>query len=201
MIEMFDNQLPFELFVFGDGSYAEELKALTLKHPEIHYFGRQNLATIKRYIPNCQYCLMPSTFLETFGLTALTAISRGLPVIGFAKGGLAPFIAPELDLTLEYGHTPAHKMHSLIKKISNPQFKIQNLRVLAPQGEFRISDYSIDARKKRFTKLAGPEVKKILLVSDFINKIGGIETYIHDVKIILESMGYEVRLFGSRLPS
>jgi glycosyltransferase involved in cell wall biosynthesis len=79
MIEMFAKDgasLLFELFVFGDGSYAEELKTVASKHPEIHYFGRQNLATIKRYIPNCKYCLMPSTFLETFGLTALTALSR-----------------------------------------------------------------------------------------------------------------------------
>jgi len=85
MIEMYDKDrttgtsgasLPFELFVFGDGSYADQLKNLTLKHKEIHYFGWQNLETIKRYIGNCQYCLMSSTFLETFGLTALTALSR-----------------------------------------------------------------------------------------------------------------------------
>jgi len=31
-------------------------------------------------------------------------------------------------------------------------------------------------------------------VSDFINKIGGIETYLHDVKGILESHGHEVLL-------
>lgn len=29
---------------------------------------------------------------------------------------------------------------------------------------------------------------KILLVSDFTSKVGGIETYIHDVKAILEGM-------------
>jgi hypothetical protein len=29
--------------------------------------------------------------------------------------------------------------------------------------------------------------KKILIISDFINKAGGIETYIHDVKNLLES--------------
>jgi len=41
--------------------------------------------------------------------------------------------------------------------------------------------------------------KKILLVSDFTSKVGGIETYIHDVKAILEGMGYEVRIFGTTL--
>jgi glycosyltransferase involved in cell wall biosynthesis len=59
-------ELPFEIFIFGDGPYANELKELTLKYKEIHYFGRRTLDTIKKYISNCQYCLMPSTFLETF---------------------------------------------------------------------------------------------------------------------------------------
>jgi glycosyltransferase involved in cell wall biosynthesis len=29
---------------------------------------------------------MPSEFLETFGLSALNALSRGIPVIGYKKG-------------------------------------------------------------------------------------------------------------------
>lgn len=42
--------------------------------------------------------------------------------------------------------------------------------------------------------------KKIILVSDFINKIGGIETYLHDVKTLLGEKDYEVKLFGSTCP-
>jgi len=196
MIEMFGKEkkeLPFEIFVFGDGSYADQLKSLTLTHKEVHYFGRQNLQTIKRYIPNCQYCLMPSTFLETFGLTALTALSRGLPVIGFAKGGLAPFVAPELDLTLEYGRNDAEKLFHLIKKLQNAPLT----KGVAKRGDL----YSVQIRKEKFKTLAGPDVKKILLVSDFKNRIWWIESYILDAKDILESMGYQVELFGSKLPS
>lgn len=43
--------------------------------------------------------------------------------------------------------------------------------------------------------------RKIVLVSDFINKIGGIETYLHDVKTLLQAQGYEVQLWGSQCPS
>lgn len=39
---------------------------------------------------------MPSRFLETFGLSALESLSEGVPVIGFQKGGLIPFIPKEL---------------------------------------------------------------------------------------------------------
>jgi hypothetical protein len=42
--------------------------------------------------------------------------------------------------------------------------------------------------------------RKIVLVSDFINKVGGIETYLHDVKAILEAQGHQVILRGGTLP-
>jgi hypothetical protein len=43
--------------------------------------------------------------------------------------------------------------------------------------------------------------KKILLVSDFTNKIGGIETYIHDVKHLLEELDLDVDIRGTSLPT
>lgn len=64
--------------------------------------------------------------------------------------------------------------------------------------EERQAQYSIDARKTK-VRLMLDDKKKILLVSDFTSKVGGIETYIHDVKAILEEMGYEVRIFGTTL--
>lgn len=52
-----------------------------------------------------------------------------------------------------------------------------------------------------FQKTAGNQ-KRILLVSDFITKIGGIENYLHDAKALLEENGYEVALWGTnRKPS
>ncbi len=53
--------------------------------------------------------------------------------------------------------------------------------------EERQKQYSIDARKSK-VRLMLDDKKKILLVSDFTSKVGGIETYIHDVKAILEGM-------------
>ena len=43
--------------------------------------------------------------------------------------------------------------------------------------------------------------EKVLIISDFINKAGWIETYIHDVKNLLESHWHEVILWGSTLPA
>ena len=65
-------------------------------------------------------------------------------------------------------------------------------------AEERQKQYSIDTRKQK-VRLMLDDKKKILLVSDFTSKVGGIETYIHDVKAILEDMGYDVRIFGTTL--
>jgi hypothetical protein len=64
-----------------------------------------------------------------------------------------------------------------------------------------IHQYSKDQRIVRFHALAGKNVKKILIISDFINKIGGIETYINDIKQLLEPHGYQVELCGGKVPS
>ena len=192
MIEMFGKnwkKLPFELFVFGSGSRQNKIQELADIHKNIHFFGRQSRETIKRYIENCQYCLMPSECLESFGLSALTAIQRWLTPIGYAKWGLKEFISKEFDLTHQEWDTTGEKLHRLIAKLQPSTWN------LPP-----ITKYSKDNRIINFHALAGKNVEKILIVSDFINKIGWIETYINDVKTLLEPHGYKVELCWWNVP-
>ncbi len=196
MIEMFEKKwekLPFELFVFGSGRREQKIQELAYTHKNIHFFGRKSLETIKRYVENCQYSLMPSECLESFGLSALTAIKRWLAPIGYARWGLKNFIDPKLDLTHQHWNTTGEKLYNLIKwKLQASSFELWALS---------LNEYSKETRLLKFYALAGKNVKKVLIVSDFINKIWGIETYINDVKELLELHGYEVQLCGWILPS
>ncbi|MDR2191037.1 MAG: glycosyltransferase [Candidatus Peribacteria bacterium] len=63
-----------------------------------------------------------------------------------------------------------------------------------------VARYTEEIWYQHFLSLCPAKPQKIVLVSDFINKIGGIETYLHDVKALLESKGHEVRLRGGHLP-
>jgi len=192
MIEIFEKneqKLPFELFVFGAGSREKKIQELAEKHTNIHFFWRQDIPTIKRYIDNCQYGLMPSECLESFGLSALNALQRWLAPIGYAKWGLKWFIDHDLDLTRQLGHTTGQKLYSLINKLHTINVEREP-----------VTEYNKDHWIVRFHALAGKNVKKILIVSDFINKVGGIETYINDVKALLEPHGYKVELFGWTVP-
>jgi hypothetical protein len=197
MIEIFEKKnqkLPFKLFVFGSGSREKKIQELSQTHKNIHFFGRQNLKTIKRYVENCQYCLMPSECLESFGLSALNALQRWLAPIGYAKWWLKDFIDAKLDLTHQKWKTTGEKLYQLVNALV--------IKPLVPSSLSQIPAwYSKDNRIVRFHALAGKEVQKIIIVSDFINKIWGIETYINDVKELLEQHGYEVELCWWKVPS
>jgi hypothetical protein len=194
MIRMFlyRGELPFSLFIFGAGSYEEELLELANTCKDIHFFGWKTLPEIQRYVENCEYCLMPSTFLETFWLTALTAISRGLPVIWYKKWWLVPFI--ENDLNLEH-----YEWLCTDEKLFNCVSKLLENETVKRKSIVDIKNYSKEHRIIKLLPIIGKH-KKILLASDFINKIWGIETYIHDVKGILEEHWYDVKIWGRNLP-
>ncbi|MCX6822717.1 MAG: glycosyltransferase [candidate division SR1 bacterium] len=185
--------LPVQLFVFGSGTYEKEIMQLAHKYKAIHFFGRQARETIRRYVSNCNFILAPTTCLETFGLVALSGLERGIPTIGFAKGGATPFIDPSLDLTNVEGETLPEKLYHLITRLGKEDFFTNSL----PVAEI-LEHHSIENWKANIAYLLGNK-KKILIVSDFTNKIGGLETYINDAKDIVHNMGYEAELFGTKI--
>lgn len=186
-------ELPFQLFVFGTGTYAQEIMQLAHRHKTIHYFGRQSISTIKRYVSNCHYVLMPSLCIESFGLSALIGASRDIPVIGYAKGGTQPFISDHLDLKQIQGKTNADKLYHLVSQLSEHKSQTPITHSLD------LSAYSLTEWKSKVAYLLGDK-KKILLVSDFTTRIGGIETYVDDIAQIMREMGYQVQVLGAKIP-
>lgn len=77
---------------FQDLSRGEKMD----ESKRVRYFGHRPKEEIKEALDNTHYLLMPSRFLETFGLSALEAISQGVVVVGYSKGGLSQFLLPEL---------------------------------------------------------------------------------------------------------
>lgn len=204
-----DNELPFQLFVFGSWTYEKEIMQLAHRYKTIHYFWRQSRETIRRYVSNCNFVLAPSTCLETFGLVALSAMARWIPTIGFAKWWAQPFIDPALDLNNVYpsskstgatkgspakaGEDLPERLYHLITRLGNEEFFTNSL----PISQI-LQEHSIESRKANFAYLVGKK-QKILLVSDFTNKIGWLETYINDAQNFLHTMGYEAELFGIKI--
>lgn len=201
--ELNKKQINFEIFIFWKWSLESDL--LEIEENNVHYFGWQPLERIQQYLANIDYCVMPSEFLETFWLSALNALSRWLPVIWYKKWWLEPFIFQECNLFLAKWNNTSEKLVSIITQLS----KKSNPEMIKDKEKFewKIKDilpyYTEETWIKRFEDLAKfwDKNKKIILVSDFVNKAWWIETYIHDVKRILEKDWYEVVLWWWNLPS
>ncbi len=151
-----DKEVAFELFIFGKGSLESEL--LPLVGTNVHFFGFQPLSRIRQYVENIDYCLMPSEFLETFGLVALNALSRGLPVIGYKKGGLEPFIFSDCNLFVYKGQDTTARLVHCIEKLS--QLSDKELQEKKAGYQTAISEllgrYSREGWYQRFLELCKP---------------------------------------------
>jgi hypothetical protein len=189
-----NKNFPFEIYIFWKWSLEARLIALTNIYPTIHFFWRQSLDYIKKYLTKVQYLLMPSNFLETFWLSAVNSLSWWLPVIGYAKGWLQKFILPPFDLNNMQWINTAWKLYNMILKIiSNPP-EINRLMLQEIANQYTQERW-FENFKKTFW-----DWKKILMISDFQTKIWGIETYIDDSKKILETNGYEINTYGLKIP-
>jgi len=190
------NTLPFVFHVFGKGSYEKQLFNLAQRYPEhIIYYGFQSLDTIKKTAEQCDYCLMPSVFLETFWLSAVNALARWLPVIGYQKGGMTPFVLDKYNLWSNTGSLDVHLIAMIEKLIILWRYNDSK----------RCKDIAKNYSKKQWvdgvSNLLDPSLRsgwqKILLVTDFINKLGGIETYVHDVAGLLTEQWHTVEIIWS----
>lgn len=192
--------IPFQFYVFGKWKYEKELLDLWQTYNNIHFFGWQSLDTIKKYQENCNFCLMPSTFLETFGLTALNALSMWIPVIWFAKWWLTQFIPSKYDISKATWSDDINKLYNKLLEIVKlyNEWKI-NVEAEKKKALATAKNFTVEKRYKNIQPIIW-KPKKILLVSDFKSRLGGIETYLYDVADILDAKWYEVKIFGTDIP-
>ena len=200
MIEYFSDTetktLPFVVHIFGKWSYEKKVCQLAEQFPQhIIYYGFQPLEKVKKTAKSCDYCLMPSLFLETFGLSAVNALARWLPVIWYQQWGMTPFVIDDYNLSSNPG-LPDVQLVAMTKKLltkwrHGESKKCQNIA----------KEYNKQQRINNFNKMLNPslheESKKILLVTDFMNKLGGIETYVHDIATLLQEQWHTVQIIWS----
>lgn len=96
----------------------------------------------------------------------MTGLARGLPVIGFAKGGMKNFVDPALDISEANGQHLEEKLYHLIHRLK----KMEQFTHTLPITDI-LKEHEIENRKSNIAYLLGDK-KKILIASDFINRIG-----------------------------
>lgn len=171
---------------------------------KIYFFGWQSQSVIRDVLQMSHFSLMPSRFLETFGLSALESLSEGVPVIGFRKGGLVPFVSRGCEVP--FSHEDRDNIEALSSKMKEAVDEYSS-EIVGHEQESSWSVLSHESRRIADTYTEGrwieqirdilPEdTKKILLVSDYTTLLGGIETHVQTIAKVLRRHGYEVEIFG-----
>lgn len=86
-------KIPFELTIAGDGSDAGNLKKLAAKlelSEKAKFAGW--VSDTSALFENADLLAFPSRWQEPFGLVGLESISRGVPAVGFAVGGVGEWL-------------------------------------------------------------------------------------------------------------
>lgn len=169
----------FEFHVIGDGLYSETFSKICQKN--IYFYGKLSHTKTMNALQKADFLLMPSAFLETFGLVALEALMLWVPVIGFKKGWLENFIPKELALdednpTESFFHAVDNYSPQIFEKISLKPFLYENW---------------VQTLEKMTINF-----QKILLVHDFCSKIWWAEIYVGDLKRELEKLWKTVEWYG-----
>ncbi len=184
-------EIDWHIDIYGTGALEKECETLTDKFgTNVRLHGWASQETIQQALTTMDYCLMPSRVIETFGKSALESLRQWVPVIGFKKWGLASFVLDELNISSQAWDNDAEKLFALLQEVLHDK-KEYDLTSL------ELEQYSPEKRLESLRSIIGSG-KRILIISDFIKKIGGIETYIREVKELLEQNGYTVDVWWGK---
>lgn len=197
--DLLKNGYDITINIYGAGEYTHHIQQLAQQYPQhIIYHGWQKKNTILTTRKRMDYFIMPSQFLETFGLTACESLLCWVPVIGNKKWWLIPFIDETLNIQSYPGNSDGKKLTQLLTHIIDNKITKTNYTELIQHTQ---QTYSKETRYGQIKHLLSPE-GKVLYISDYINyNGGGIETHIHDNKTILEQQGHTTELYGHQAPT
>jgi glycosyltransferase involved in cell wall biosynthesis len=80
------------LKIAGDGPLANEVKAFAQSHESAEWLGQLSAGEIRALLRQAKAVIVPSEWVEPFGLIAIEALAQGTPVIASRIGGLAEVV-------------------------------------------------------------------------------------------------------------
>lgn len=170
--------------ICGNGTYQSELEILShdvllnqWNSSHINIYGHVDQKKMTEILSITDLVFMPSLFLETFGLVALETLSSGVPVCGFARGGLREFIHPRLDLEV---WDPVLSFFHILDAWIFPMVNV--------------SDFSQDQWISKLRELT-LWIDRVLLVNDYLDTVGWAEQYFHSLREALRSIWKTVEVF------
>lgn len=82
----------YELHIYGDGIYRNEIEIEAESHKNIRYYGFQKHNALLKAISRSVAAVIPSESVETFGMLIPECFSKGIPVVASALGNINQMI-------------------------------------------------------------------------------------------------------------
>ena len=114
-----------------------------------YYLNWQSPQIIDKWLRVADVNLMPSIFLETFGLSALESLARWVPVIAPSRWGLEPFVLPQFDLWKDW-MWEEQPFFDIIEAIFAGKVDLAELKNKSKQIA---QNYTLDKRLVKFTQI------------------------------------------------
>lgn len=149
---------PFRLIICGDGSYMPELKQAIAEFEVadlVELKGVVRGEELQQVIRSCEIAVVPSRWVEAFGISAIEQMACGLPVIAARSGGLGT-IVEGVGLVFPRGDLDGLVEH-LVRLLDDPELRQRmgrEARVVAEQ------QYRIERMFKAYEDLFAELTKK-----------------------------------------
>lgn len=146
-------QLDFFLVMVGHGILEAKLRSLIAEHclqERIRMVGRLDMEQLVLYYQSADLFILPTTFIEGFGMATAEALACGLPALGTPVGGTIE-ILKSVDESLLFSGTTPEAMADLIESfLKNPQ-PVLALKPRCYEAALRYSwEYVVDGVEDEF---------------------------------------------------
>ena len=81
-----------QLYIYGDGKLAEEVRHAEKENSNIHFMGFQPITNVLESLKTAEAMVFTSEWYETFGLTVIESFSVGVPVLCSDIGNAANIV-------------------------------------------------------------------------------------------------------------
>ena len=144
-----------KLVIAGGGSLEQELRNRALAYGEqIEFLGPKTHAELKEIYPSADVFVMSSVTTqkgakEGFGLVMLEAMASGVPVVGFASGGIPQLITHDVNGLLCEEKDVKTLAENINKALSNEELRSKLIR----NGYKTVKDYDYREIAKRYSEI------------------------------------------------
>lgn len=191
MSSLLNEWVAITLDLYGSGVLESQVLAYATKYKQITYHGFKPKDEILTAWKLMDFCLIPSLFLETFGLTALDSLWVWVPIIAPRKWWLSQFVSEELVLDT----WTVDELKKTLLRATLIKHSITKYASLVDQAVKIYSSFSYSSRYHQVQDLW--ITKEILLINDYGANHGWIETLLKEMKTQLERSGHIIHTLSA----